>query len=205
MARPLRTFVAFSCDAGVCKRLRRQAERLGDLERVFRAPATDDFHLTLQFLGDTEEQDVPAIGRALRAAAAAAEPVAVRYGGLGAFPNAARARVVWAGVSEVEAPGALSDLARAVGRELRPLGFPPESRRYHPHVTLGRLRGRPGPALVEAVEAGRDLDLGQEVLSDLKLILSDPSGGRYRYINLTTVVLGAEDPGSGAREAGDPA
>jgi 2'-5' RNA ligase len=195
MARLLRTFVALCSGPAACRRFAREARRLAALDDGFRAPATDDFHLTLQFLGDTNETDVPAIARALVRAAEGHEPLSLRYGGLGAFPEPARARVVWAAVGAETAggeadPAPLVALARSVGEALRPLGFPTEGRAWHPHVTLGRLRRRPAPALVEALLAGAALDLGGEEVSDLKLILSDPGEGRYRYIDLTTVPLG---------------
>jgi 2'-5' RNA ligase len=191
MSKRLRTFVALRCGRAVAARLRRESERLAALEGAFRAPRTDDYHLTVQFLGDTAEEDLPALGRALEAAAASTAPLEVVYGGLGAFPSAQRARVVWVGMQAPQRPEALADLAGAVGQALEPLGYPPEARAFHPHITLGRLRRRPGPALVSAVEEGERLALGHETLSDLKLILSDPGDRGYRYIDLTTVELGS--------------
>jgi 2'-5' RNA ligase len=189
MSRPLRTFVAVKCSSPVVRLLRRQADRLALLDEAFRPPATDDLHLTVQFLGNTAEEDVPGIARALEEAVGELGAFDVRYRGLGAFPEPARARVVWAGVEEVEAPGSLAALSRRVGEALEAVGYPPERRAWHPHVTLGRLRSRPSPALVEAVAAGTGVDLGEERVSELKLILSDPGNRGYRYIDLTTVEL----------------
>jgi 2'-5' RNA ligase len=168
------------------------------MDDALRAPKGDEFHLTLQFLGDTNENDVPAIGRALEEVAERFAPIDVRYVGLGAFPEPSRARTVWAGVRD-EPQGALGRLATAIGKALTPLGFPPEARVYRPHITLGRLRRRPDDALVEAVQTGaggapREATFGEETLSDLKLILSSPEKGRYHYIDLTTAELAAEVP-----------
>ena len=185
----LRTFVAIRCGAEVAARLRREAERLARKDEALRIGAVEDLHLTVQFLGDTREEDLMPVSRALAQAAAASRPVDARYVGLGAFPEAGRARVVWAGIRE-EPAGALRALARDVGARLGPLGFPPEARDWSAHVTLGRVKGPPSPGLVRAIEAGADLDLGEETLSDLKLILSRPEEGRYHYIDLTTVPLG---------------
>jgi 2'-5' RNA ligase len=115
-------------------------------------------------------------------------PLSLAYPGLGAFPVPERARVVFAAVEETG--GALRTLAKAVGERFGALGYPPEARAFTPHVTLGRLRQRPGARLVEAVEAARSRALGEETLSEVKLILSAPEEGRYRYIDLTTVSLG---------------
>jgi 2'-5' RNA ligase len=105
---------------------------------------------------------------------------------------------VWAGVRE-DPEGTLRALARDVGARLRPLGFPPEARDWSAHVTLGRVKGPPSPALVQALDAGADVDLGEETLSELKLILSRPEEGRYHYIDLTTVRLGVKPERGSAR------
>ena len=169
--------------------MRRWSDRLAAIDAALRAPRTDDFHLTVQFLGNTAEEDVPAIGRALQEAASELVAFDVRYRGLGAFPEPARARVVWAGAEEIEPAGRLARLAEVVGEALEPLGHAPERRAWHPHVTLGRVRRRPSPALVAAVEAASEEDLGEDRVSELKLILSAPGNRGYRYIDLTTVEL----------------
>jgi len=94
-------------------------------------------HLTLAFLGDTDEDDVDAVAGALATAAAGVPPFRWTVRGLGAFPSPRRPRVVWAGV---EAPEALFDLKQRIDTELRPLGFKPDRRRFRPHITLGRIR-----------------------------------------------------------------
>lgn len=193
MGRLLRTFVAVRCAPEVARAMRTWCDRLARIDDALRPPATDDFHLTVQFLGDTREEDVAAVGRALLDAAADLAPFDVRYGGLGAFPEPARARVVWAGVREIATEGCLDALGRRVGRALAEVGHPPERRAWHPHVTLGRVRRRPSAALVEAVEAAAGADLGEDRVSELKLILSDPGSRGYRYIDLTTAPLGGRE------------
>lgn len=189
MPRLLRTFVALRLGETTSRRLAREAERLARIDEGFHVAPGEAFHLTLHFLGDTREEDVMPVSRALEEAAEATPPFDVEYGGLGAFPDARRARVVWAAVRDDPA-GAAARLAAAVGERLAPLGFPPEARAWTPHVTLGRVRARPSDALVAAIEAGAATDLGAETLSDLKLILSRSEAGRYHYIDLTTVPLG---------------
>jgi 2'-5' RNA ligase len=49
-----------------------------------------------------------------------------------------RPRVLWIGVHEET--GALATLQRDIEKSLAPLGFEPERRAYHPHLTLGRTR-----------------------------------------------------------------
>lgn len=189
MPRPLRTFVALKCSPSAVRAFRRWSDKLAAIDSALHAPKTDDYHLTVQFLGDTVEQDVPDIARALEEAVEELPSFDVCYRGIGAFPEPARARVVWAGVEEVEPAGHLAALSDAVGLALEPLGHAPERRAWHPHVTLGRVKRRPSADLVAAVQGAATEDLGDDRVSELKLILSAPGNRGYRYIDLTTVEL----------------
>jgi 2'-5' RNA ligase len=106
----------------------------------------DHIHLTLQFLGAVPEERLPAVREAVAAAAAGARPLRLEVAGAGAFPGPRRPRVVWSGVGgEVEA---LAALVASLGRRLEGLGYPPEDRPFHPHLTHGRVRqGQPAPGL----------------------------------------------------------
>ncbi|MDA1193838.1 MAG: RNA 2',3'-cyclic phosphodiesterase [Planctomycetota bacterium] len=184
----LRTFVGIRVGPGVRPALARAAQAVRGDDPALRLIAPADLHLTLHYLGATPAEDVSDIGSALDEAAAACAPFEVDYRGLGAFPDVARPRAIWAGV--VDASGALVELQRAIGRALREVGYRPERRAFHPHVTLARVHRGPGAAVLEALRAGSDLDLGGEILSEVKLILSDPGQHPYHYIDLTTVELG---------------
>jgi 2'-5' RNA ligase len=59
-------------------------------------------------------------------------------GGGGAFPNERRGRVLWVGVAK--GAGLLTQLAVSVGALLAPLGYEPDARPFHAHLTLARLK-----------------------------------------------------------------
>jgi 2'-5' RNA ligase len=120
--------------SGAAESLARRAQ--GAKVRVrWLAPAT--YHVTLKFLGACREEAVGAIAGALERAAAGVEPFRFTTSRLGAFPSTQKASVVWAGVED---GGRLAALAARIEAEVEPLGFARESRRFHPHVTIGRLR-----------------------------------------------------------------
>lgn len=195
MARPLRTFVALELPAFLADELHERAEDLAGRDPALAVPAPEHLHLTLAFLGDTWIEDVHRIAKALRRAAAGTPAIPVSCPGLGAFPDAARARVVYAPVLDLSDADVLAGLHERIGVELEEQGFPRERRRWQPHVTLARLRGRPAPATVEAVQAAASEPHDQApeaILSLLALISSDPASREYRYKNLTTIHLGDE-------------
>lgn len=96
-----------------------------------------DWHITLRFLGrstalqqDTvlaaldEHLDVP--------------PFTLGFGGLGTFPYAAKATVVWLAVGH--GGEELAELAVACERAAVNAGYDPEERPFHPHLSLARVR-----------------------------------------------------------------
>jgi RNA 2',3'-cyclic 3'-phosphodiesterase len=93
------------------------------------------YHLTLQFLGPVREL-APVVDGLAAVGDRAAFPV--RLGGAGAFPKPGRARVVWMGAA-VGGPDLVA-LAGAVAGGLRPFGYEPDRKEFHPHLTLARLK-----------------------------------------------------------------
>lgn len=120
--------------AAACESLARRAQVQGVPLRWV-APAT--YHVTLKFLGWTRAEAAPAILQAVERAAATVEPFRWKAARLGAFPSTGKATVVWSGAED---PGGLGQLAAALDRELGELGFPRETRKFHGHVTLARMR-----------------------------------------------------------------
>lgn len=101
----------------------------------------ENVHLTLKFLGEVREETLEDLSAILDEVCAVHAPFNIGLTGLGAFPSARRARIVWVGVGA--GAGALISLATDLDGALASLGFEREERPYTPHLTLGRVRGRP--------------------------------------------------------------
>jgi 2'-5' RNA ligase len=144
-----RAFVAVSLPDAVLDAVEATAARVTVPGRV---TTRDQWHLTLQFLGNSA--DVDAVGAVLTGLA---EPGGVvRLGGAGAFPRAARGTVLWLGV--VEGEDVLARLARAVAARTATLGHEPDTRPFRPHLTLAR--GRSPSDLRAAIAAAGDHPVG---------------------------------------------
>ena len=97
----------------------------------------DLLHLTLKFLGEQPEEIVTRLQPALEAVAGRHRLLTMALGGVGAFPNFRRARVVWLGVAQ---DPRLELLHHDVEVECEKLGFEIEGRPFRPHLTLARVR-----------------------------------------------------------------
>lgn len=137
MAR-IRTFVAVDLAAGVKDRLIALQEQLGRAGSGVKWTRPENLHLTLLFLGEVGELEVVSICRVVQQRARKHAPFSLEVAGLGAFPNARRPKILWAGIADgvTELRAVHADLEEG----LLELGcYRREEREYTPHLTLGRL------------------------------------------------------------------
>ncbi|HOG53012.1 MAG TPA: RNA 2',3'-cyclic phosphodiesterase [Bacillota bacterium] len=98
----------------------------------------ENMHLTLKFLGDTEESGLDRLRSALTGVAASHRAFTVSYSGVGRFGRGGYTSSIWVGVHD--RTGGLARLAADIETALMPLGFEKEGRRFSPHITLCRVR-----------------------------------------------------------------
>jgi RNA 2',3'-cyclic 3'-phosphodiesterase len=134
----VRLFVAVELPDPVREHLRSGTERLRSSMDGWRWTPAAQWHLTLAFLGEVDEDRLPELTRRMGLAARRHRPFDVQLAGLGAFNNARRARILWVGVGGDRE--ALVRLADSVGAGARRAKVALEERRYRPHMTLGRRR-----------------------------------------------------------------
>lgn len=131
-----RIFIAVPLPDSLKEQLREWAETLRS-EASFRK-WTDwrDYHITLQFLGDTDTARIADLVLALKRSTEDLAPFQLELGAAGTFGMTDRPRVLWQGVE-----GELDHLSRLQERIVdatEPLGFQRETRAYHPHITIAR-------------------------------------------------------------------
>lgn len=140
----IRAFIAIELPDPVKDSLSSLEDRLRPAEHPYvKWVDPQGIHLTLKFLGNIAPDQVPRIIEAITSASQGTSPIELQIGGLGAFPNLQRPRVIWVAVTgEVER---LIALQQGIDQALMPLGFAIEKRPFSPHLTLGRLRERASP------------------------------------------------------------
>lgn len=92
-------------------------------------------HLTLRFIGETDDGLFTAIKESLARISESAFSLTLQ--GVGCFPPKKSPRVLWVGIDRNDT---LIRLADKIEQELVKNGLEPESRRFSPHITIARFR-----------------------------------------------------------------
>lgn len=144
-----------------------QLQKTLDLPAGSRLLHKADSHITLQYLGQVSEDQLGCVKAA--ASRVGVSPFRME---IDSVRHWRRSRVLWAGLADV--PVELRDLVRQLGEQLTPCGFPPEQRRYNPHVTLARK-----------VKGAADVELTERVswlAEEFVLVESHTDGRVPRYV-----------------------
>ncbi len=145
----IRSFIAVESSEEVRQAVGRLLQKLQPLCRDVKWVEPENMHLTLKFLGDVDSEQVPELWEAVQKAVSGSPAFELEIRGTGAFPNLRRPNVFWVGTGQ--GTDHLEALAERVEEALDPLGFRPEPRSFHGHLTLGRVR-RWGPQLTALLE-----------------------------------------------------
>lgn len=132
----MRTFIAVDLTDTIRKRLADLQANLkptcGNLKWV----NPENVHLTIKFLGEIPDRQIAPVSEALDRLASQCQPCDITVGGLGTFAPSGPVKVLWVGIQDPA--GGLEACQSLCDQLLQPLGFPPEGRRFSPHLTLAR-------------------------------------------------------------------
>jgi RNA 2',3'-cyclic 3'-phosphodiesterase len=95
-------------------------------------------HITLRFIGEVDNESEDRIKRALSLVASPSFTLSLK--GVGFFPPRGEPRIVWIGIKEKEE---VIRLQAKIEHTITSLRFPPEERKFHPHITVARLNNSP--------------------------------------------------------------
>jgi 2'-5' RNA ligase len=176
----VRCFIAVEIGPSVRQALALVADDLSKQldSRAVRWVKPQNIHLTLRFLGETDSEALPLLGGCLDEVAAEIKPFGLSLAELGCFPNPRKPRVIWIGVGgQAES---LRGLQRSVEDRLAIAGWQREGRRYHAHLTLGRVKNAQ-KVVAARLPWGRDLAAGSFEAAKICLVQSElrPDGAVY--------------------------
>ena len=150
----------------------------------------DNLHLTLKFLGEVKNTEVPRVCDILRVVTSQHTSFELTFGGLGGFPSLDRARVVCVNVDDPS--GKLCQIVAELESKLADIGFKPEPRDYVPHLTLGRTKKgsrRASNEVIERITNHQAANIGVMEVDTVQMIASflEKQGASYQVMD--TIVL----------------
>lgn len=148
---------------------------------------TSNIHLTLAFLGDTEEDRIKVAAIMLKQQCSGFGEFDFNLSGTGVFKDFSDLRVIWIGIKESEK---LAELHGRIKTGLEDTGFKTEDRPFRPHITIGRIKFLRNPgALRSAIEKYRDMEFQKVNVQEVILYESilKPTGPVYKPIGIFKV------------------
>lgn len=131
----MRLFVAIALDKAIREKLTAVQSALQKTQSDMKLVEPDNIHLTLRFLGEVAEGQLPQLTQAISVVENyAAFEMDLR--GIGAFPVERHPKVVW--VRGVDGSNILDQIYGALEKELLNIGFQPDDHKFSAHITLGR-------------------------------------------------------------------
>jgi 2'-5' RNA ligase len=132
-----RIFIALKVEAGVTLLKMVSSLKSGLSKDSIKWTSIDNIHITLAFLGDTEDKLIKSVSSMLKEKCKGAGNFNLIIRGLGVFRNPADPRIIWTGVELSEK---LIRLNEGIMDGLRGFNIKMEDRPFNPHLTLGRIK-----------------------------------------------------------------
>ena len=149
---------------------------------------SQQFHITLFFLGDTDEEQIPYIRNSLREVLTPFSAFNMHLSGLGLFKNIHKPRVLWTGIHQFER---MKEIKTQIDRQMKALGFTPEKREFKPHLTLGRIKWINNKKKLEnLLDQYKDEDFHEVTINEIIYFESilKPQGPVYKAIEKYTLL-----------------
>jgi 2'-5' RNA ligase len=146
-----------------------------------------NYHITVRFLGDTDESRIAGIARATRAATSlfrgqGVTDLSSSIDRWGVFPPRKQPRVFWAGIGHgIEQLGALEQL---VSQALETIGIDRDPKGFQPHVTVSYVRRKQNAAFLRELSGqlfSTPIEFRLEALTLFRSVL-ERSGARYEAL-----------------------
>jgi len=188
----LRVFIAIELPTHVCDAIQKQTARLREAlgSDFVRWVPTQNMHLTLKFLGDTSSSYLDFLKQMLIREADSCPQFDLQLGGLGAFPNSRKPRLIWIGI---HAPSNLASLQKNIEAGTTRLGYEQEERAFSPHLTIGRARQNVSPTDLQKIRVALDAiqlgNIGIARVDSIHLFKSDLQPGGSIYTKLFSAPL----------------
>ncbi len=132
----------------------------------------ESMHLTLKFIGETDQTGVECISDVMDNVVQSEQPFEAAYSGCGVFPAPGNARIFWIGLSR--GVDITTNIAERLDLSLSGQGFKKEKQQFKPHLTIGRVR-QPveSKRIHEFLKSGDNFQVSPAHVNSITLFKSD--------------------------------
>ncbi len=180
-----RLFIAVELPRDVRQKIKQHIDQLRIRLPYVRASwvSEDNLHLTIKFLGDTPVDRVEAVTKAVAIAADKTTAFEINIAGCGAFPSRGKPNVLWIGLEDLA--GGLKQLYRYIEDSCSAAGLAKDTRPFHSHLTIARLRDSRGAREIAQLHLAHGFEAQTFAANDVCLIRSELSSAGSRYTVLS--------------------
>jgi 2'-5' RNA ligase len=180
-----RGFIAI--DIQTNKKLLEMENEIKNSEADLKLVEPENIHITLKFLGDTDEENIDEIEEIIKNSVKGINAFNIKLKGSGVFPNKNYMKVIWIGLENAEK---IIEIAEKMDKQLENLGFTPEKRGFSAHLTIARVRSsRNKEKLLQVIEKYKDAEFSIIDVNSIKLKKSDLTPKGPIYTNLREIKL----------------
>ena len=180
----MRSFVAIALEKGIKDSLSALIRKLDTGDKNIRWVKPQGMHLTLKFLGDVSEDKIEEVKSLLAKIVKDHSSFQLTFKGTGTFPPQSRIpRVAWIGIERNET---LQIIHARLEKEFHKISFPKEKRSYHPHLTLGRIKGPQNlETVIKTLNQYKEKEFGEMTVKRITLFKSTlkPTGAEYTVLS----------------------
>lgn len=146
-----------------------------------------NIHITLKFLGNTDETLTDKIENAIKESVEEIDPFEIQLIGTGVFPNMNYMKVLWVGIKNSEI---LAQIAKTIDDKLSSLGYEKEKRKFSAHLTIARVKSAKNKEkLHETIEKFKEIEFGKLKVQSIKLKKSELTPKGPIYTTLREIII----------------
>ncbi|MEW6455922.1 MAG: RNA 2',3'-cyclic phosphodiesterase [Acidobacteriota bacterium] len=176
----MRTFIAIDFPEEIKKLIYEKIDVLKKFEANIKWIREEGIHLTLKFLGEIDENKLNLINNKLKKISESIPSFSLIVQGMGTFPERSKSpRVIWIGIKEETN---LKRLQENIEEEMEKLSFQRETRKFSPHITIGRVKdSKHITKILDVIEKERETLFGKIKVKEIILFRSilKPDGAQY--------------------------
>jgi 2'-5' RNA ligase len=147
----------------------------------------ENIHLTLKFLGDTDEILINSIEKIMKDSVESMKPFKICLKGAGVFPNERYIKIVWIGIENGDK---IAQIASNIDENITKLGFTRDRREFSAHLTIARVKNlKNKQALIDVINKYRDVEFLEINVDTIKLKKSNLTPKGPIYSTLKEVIL----------------